>query len=1119
MRGQLPIGSTLAGYRVLELIGEGAGGTVYLVESAATDERAALKVLAAELAHDERFRRRFLRESTLAAGLRHPHVVPILDFGEADGDLFLAMQYIEGEDLRARLARGGPLDPAEALRVVAQIGEALDEAHAGGLVHRDVKPANILLGAGGQAFLSDFGLAKHASSASSLTGDHAFVGTIAYVAPEQIRGEEIDGRADVYSLACVLYEALAGRAPFDRESELAVVFAHLHEPMPRVTDARPELPAGIDNVLRKATAKEPKDRYPTCAALIDGARAALAGERGPRGRPGRLALAGIGAALLAGVAVAAILIAGGDDARAPVHRLAVGKPGLALIDPRTSTVAARVALPGQPSDVIFDRRSAWALLEAEQRVAQVSLAHRTVVRAVKLPFAASGIALGSGSLFATERGGGPGVVRVATRTGKVTARWNIPARGVRSSDPSSVAYGAGSVWLTRGAEVVRVDARSGRVQHRFGVPLTATLLQFAGGDLWAASSENGRVGKIDPATNRVVAGVTLHGWLSGMAVAGGSVWLTAVPDDVVFRLNADDASVEGTSHVGGGAESVSATPGTVFAAASSERALVQLDVASGRRTTIALDGAPQLVRYRNGLLWTAATPQPQLPAASGPELRVAVAAQDVTLDPAFGGDPVASQLFYATCAKLVNYPDAAGAAGRRLRPEAAVALPARSADGRTYSFRIRRGMRFSPPSGAVLDSRAFQHAIERTLTPALGDSPGLAAMGDVVGARAFHAGRAAHIRGLVAHGDTLSITLTKPAGDLPARLAMPLFCAVPAATAAPGHTTAPIPSAGPYYVRAEAPGRLVVDRNPNYRGTRPHRPARIVYLTGVPSGKAVTLADGDQADVVPWDFDPQGALAPGGAIARSSKRDRYSQTPQPGVDALAFNTRRPLFAGAGLRRAASFALDRRALAAVYGEPPTDRFVPPAIAGAGRRALYPLSGPDLVQARRLAGAGPPRTARLYFCGDPANLRVAKLVRANLRLIGIRVVIVQSLGCLSGPDPKARTADIQLVTRATQLLDPEPFMDAATGNPAAFGGASGPVLWRDRSYRDRVARAHLLNGDARLAAYAQIEEDMLSRAAPYAAFGSFVSSAYLSPRSSCRVVQGAYGVVDLAALCVR
>src|SRR3954453_16207703 len=212
------------------------------------------------------------------------------------------MQYIEGEDLRARLARGGPLDPAEALRLVAQIGEALDEAHAGGLVHRDVKPANILLDGDGEAFLSDFGLAKHASSASSLTGDHAFVGTIAYVAPEQIRGEEIDGRADVYSLGCVLYEALAGHPQFDRETELAVVFAHLHEPTPRITDVQPELPPGMDHVLRKATAKDPKERYPSCGALVEAARGALAGERAPRALPGRVAIGcAVGAAAAAAI--------------------------------------------------------------------------------------------------------------------------------------------------------------------------------------------------------------------------------------------------------------------------------------------------------------------------------------------------------------------------------------------------------------------------------------------------------------------------------------------------------------------------------------------------------------------------------------------------------------------------------------------------------------------------------------------------------------------------------------------------------------------------------------------------------------------------------------------------
>jgi serine/threonine protein kinase len=284
MRGQLPIGSVLAGYRIIELIGEGAGGAVYLAEQEEGGERVALKVLADELAHDDRFRQRFLRESTIAAGLRHPHVVGILDFGEADGGVYLAMRHIEGADLRELLGRDGPLEPEVALRLVAQVGEALDEAHARGLVHRDVKPANILVDRDGAAYLGDFGLAKHASSPSSLTGEQSFVGTIAYVAPEQIKGEQVDGRADVYALTCVLYEALTGRTPFERESELAVLFAHLHEQAPRASDVRPELPPGLDHVLRTGTAKEPKERYGSCAELVAAARAALAGERGPRTR-------------------------------------------------------------------------------------------------------------------------------------------------------------------------------------------------------------------------------------------------------------------------------------------------------------------------------------------------------------------------------------------------------------------------------------------------------------------------------------------------------------------------------------------------------------------------------------------------------------------------------------------------------------------------------------------------------------------------------------------------------------------------------------------------------------------------------------------------------------------
>jgi peptide/nickel transport system substrate-binding protein len=392
-------------------------------------------------------------------------------------------------------------------------------------------------------------------------------------------------------------------------------------------------------------------------------------------------------------------------------------------------------------------------------------------------------------------------------------------------------------------------------------------------------------------------------------------------------------------------------------------------------------------------------------------------------------------------------------------------------------------------------------------------------LSNVVGAEAYNRGRAKDVRGIVARGSELSITTSVPSGDLASRLATPNFCAVPASTPAPGHTTGPIPSAGPYYVRARLADRLVLDRNPNYRGARPRRPARIVYLTGVPSAKAVALADGGQADVVPWDFDAHSPVAPSGALARSAKSGRYNTVAAPGVDLLAFNTRRALFRDVRLRRAINHALDRPALARIYGEAVTDRYVPPAVPGAGRTAVYPLTGPDLVRARALAGSGPARTARLYFCGDPVGLRIARTMRANLAPIGIHVVIVQSLGCLSGPDPKAKTADLFLLTWSTQLLDPEPFLQAAIGNSRTFGAGGLTATWTDRVYRDRLAEAALLTGNARLAALRQIEDDMLRKEAPYAAFASFTSGEYFSARSSCRVIQGAYGVVDLAALCVR
>ena len=303
--------TVVAGFRVESLVGRGAMGEVYR----AVDQDGnvvALKLLDDSLAHDERFRRRFLRESQIAAGLHHPNIVPTISSGEDDGRLYLAMQYIDGEDLRDLLRREGRLDPERAVDLVAQTAAALDTAHHAGLVHRDVKPGNILLDeTGKQAYICDFGLARHVASVSSLTGDRGFVGTIDYVPPEQIEGGQIDARADEYSLACVLYECLAGVRPFDRDSELSVVFAHLNEPPPKLTDQRPDLPQAFDDLFATALAKNPDDRYQTCGELAAAARAALAGQIRARRRPRRrLALAVAVVIAVAAAATGVLLFTG-----------------------------------------------------------------------------------------------------------------------------------------------------------------------------------------------------------------------------------------------------------------------------------------------------------------------------------------------------------------------------------------------------------------------------------------------------------------------------------------------------------------------------------------------------------------------------------------------------------------------------------------------------------------------------------------------------------------------------------------------------------------------------------------------------------------------------------------
>jgi serine/threonine-protein kinase len=310
-------GTVVAGFRVGRSIGRGAMGVVYLAENG-HGRTVALKLLAPELANDERFRQRFLRESAVAASLDHPNVVRTLAAGEAAGMLYLALDHVDGCDLRELLRRERRLEPERALRLVRDAAEALDAAHVAGLVHRDVKPSNILVADQGdreRAYVCDFGLARHVSSVGSLTGDRGFVGTIDYVAPEQVTGRAVDGRADQYALACVLFECVAGARPFERESELAVVFAHLNEIPPRLSDHRPNLPPALDAVVARALAKSPDARYATCSAFVDAAGAAFGGVAPRRRRRWRaVAAAAVAVAAAAAAVVVAAVVGGGSEA-------------------------------------------------------------------------------------------------------------------------------------------------------------------------------------------------------------------------------------------------------------------------------------------------------------------------------------------------------------------------------------------------------------------------------------------------------------------------------------------------------------------------------------------------------------------------------------------------------------------------------------------------------------------------------------------------------------------------------------------------------------------------------------------------------------------------------------
>jgi outer membrane protein assembly factor BamB len=580
----------IAGYRIESEIGRGGMGVVYLATQAFPERRVALKVLSPALAADPAFRERFVRESNAAASTEHPHIVPIYGAGESDGELYLAMRYVEGTDLRSLLELEGPLAPERAAEICAEIAEALEAAHERGLIHRDVKPGNVLLDGRGHAYLTDFGLIRRTHVDTGITKTGQFMGTIDYVAPEQIMGGELDGRADVYSLGCVLYECLTGAPPFRRDSEVATIYAHLHD-SPAPIDGAQGPSSPIEAVATRAMAKRPQDRFASAgemAAALRGTSVASGGRSETPGLRGPVALA-VGV-LLVIVGVLAVVLSRGDGEEAPpasgeTSAIVASRPGtLVGVDPESGEVSERFPTQlfeqgadppridvgagsiwigggdtavtgidldtGQAStvtpyfvpneDVLVVDRLVWTAAQPGIRaidpatletVDEIKVIERPPPTGGAIPFSepANDLGAGPGVVWATFRDNT--LAKVSTSSFDILAAEQLPA-----TDNVAVAEGAVLVTDTLGGLVRVVDPRSLRVLDE--IEVTGTIDKIASGveGVWVLDPINGSVTEIDLDEGRAGRSWDVGTGARSLDLGSGWIWV-ARSDGTLLRVD------------------------------------------------------------------------------------------------------------------------------------------------------------------------------------------------------------------------------------------------------------------------------------------------------------------------------------------------------------------------------------------------------------------------------------------------------------------------------------------------------------------------------------------------------------------------------------------------------
>jgi sugar lactone lactonase YvrE len=620
-------GTVFAGHRIEALVGRGGMGVVYRARQLDLGRVVALKVIAPDLLEDAEMRARFVGEAQTAASIEHPHVIPLHYVGEEDGVAFLAMRFIEGPDVRQLVHLTGALAPARAAEMAAQAAGALDAIHAAGLVHRDIKPANLLVADGDHIYVSDFGLAKHVLARAGPTSSGRWVGTLDYVAPEQIRGGRIDARTDVYALGAVLYFMLTAHVPFEREGDEARLWAQLTEAPPRPSASAPGIPTQLDSVVERALAKQRDDRYPSAGDLGRAARAAtgasvtpqpervvargaaapegasrepgLAAEmatlsagapaptlRAPRQRGMRSRIAWLVAAALAAAAGAAIVLAApwdGGGRRAPDGAASrsgptpAPSPTPAATGPRKGAVIPDVGR--RPNGIAVAGGDVWVSSYALPSLTRIDAASGRE-RAVH-PRAGAGplrLASRAGSLWEAAYDSGE-VLRLDPRSGRVRRRI------ATALPPAALALGDRDLWIvgdvTGDADALLHYDSGGRLIRRLAVPDGVSAIVLARGALFASTRRAARLLRIDPRTGAMQNWGELQEPAISLAYGAGYVWASLRAADIVVRVHPRSGETV-TTATPRQPEQLVVADGHVYVACSADHVVVALDPATMR---------------------------------------------------------------------------------------------------------------------------------------------------------------------------------------------------------------------------------------------------------------------------------------------------------------------------------------------------------------------------------------------------------------------------------------------------------------------------------------------------------------------------------------------------------